>query len=421
MSGIEPAQLVAAQRVAGWLRPAWVEVDLSAITANVVHIRAAVAPSAVCAIVKADGYGHGAVPVARAALDGGAAYLGVALAEEGHELRQAGIEVPVLVLSEPPAEAMGLVVEDNLTATIYTDDGLAALLEAAALARPSRETGGRGTGGRGTGGRGTGGRGTGTWGRPVPVHLKVDTGMHRVGASPAAIVGLARRVASHPALALEGLFTHLAVADEPDDPFTGAQLDRFEGVVRALAAEDIYPSMLHAANSAGALCHPRSRYQMVRPGMAVYGQAPAAALQAAPLIAPLQPALSLKARVSYAKEVGAGESLSYGLQYRLSQRSVVATVPVGYADGVPRRLFMVGGEVLVGGRRRTVAGAVTMDQILVDCGPGSEVTRGDEVVLLGRQGDAEISPWEWAERLGTIAYEVTCGLSPRLPRLYTSR
>jgi alanine racemase len=401
MSGLEPAQLVAAQRVAGWLRPAWVEVDLSAITANVVHIRAAVAPSAVCAIVKADGYGHGAVPVARAALDGGAAYLGVALAEEGHELRQAGIEVPVLVLSEPPAEAMGLVVEDNLTATIYTDDGLAALLEAAALARPSR--------------------GTGTWGRPVPVHLKVDTGMHRVGASPAAIVGLARRVASHPALALEGLFTHLAVADEPDDPFTGAQLDRFEGVVRALAAEDIYPSMLHAANSAGALCHPRSRYQMVRPGMAVYGQAPAAALQAAPLIAPLQPALSLKARVSYAKEVGAGESLSYGLQYRLSQRSVVATVPVGYADGVPRRLFMVGGEVLVGGRRRPVAGAVTMDQILVDCGPGSEVTRGDEVVLLGRQGDAEISPWEWAERLGTIAYEVTCGLSPRLPRLYTSR
>ncbi len=214
MSGHDPASLVAAQRVAGWLRPAWVEVDLSAITANVAHIGAVVGPSAVCAVVKADGYGHGAVPVARAALEGGAAYLGVALAEEGHELRQAGIEVPVLVLSEPPAEAMGLVVEDNLTATIYTDDGLAALLEAAALARPDRETGG--------------GRG-----RPVPVHLKVDTGMHRVGARPADLVGLARRVAAHPALALEGLFTHLAVADEPDDPFTGEQLDRFELVVRA--------------------------------------------------------------------------------------------------------------------------------------------------------------------------------------------
>jgi alanine racemase len=406
MTGPEPAQLMAAQRVAGWLRPAWVEVDLSAITANVAYLCATVAPAAVCAIVKADGYGHGAVPVAGAALEGGAAYLGVALAEEGHELRQAGIEVPVLVLSEPPAEAMPLVVEDNLTATIYTDDGLAGLLGAAAAARP---------------GSGTGRAGGPVRPRPVPVHLKVDTGMHRVGASPAALVGLARRVAAHPALSVEGLFTHLAVADEPDDPFTGEQLDRFEQVVRALAAEGIRPKMLHAANSAGALCHPRSRYQMVRPGIAMYGQAPAAALRGGPLVAPFQPALSLKARVSYAKEVNAGESLSYGLHYRLSRRSVVATVPLGYADGVPRRLFMVGGEVLIGGRRLPVAGAVTMDQILVDCGPGSGVERGDEVVLLGRQGDAEISPWEWAERLGTIAYEVTCALSPRLPRLYTSR
>jgi alanine racemase len=401
MSGPEPAQLVAAQRVAGWLRPAWVEVDLSAVTANVAHLCATVAPSRVCAVVKADGYGHGAVPVAGAALAGGASYLGVALAEEGHELRQAGIAVPVLVLSEPPAEAMALVVEDGLTATVYTDDGLGALVDAA-TARPRPGPGGAGA-------------------PPVPVHLKVDTGMHRVGASPAALVGLARRVAAHPALRLEGLFTHLAVADEPDDPFTGEQLDRFERVVAALAAEGIRPRMLHAANSAGALCHPRSRYQMVRPGMAVYGQAPAAALLGGPVVAPLRPALALKARVSFAKEVEAGESLSYGLHYRLSQRSVVGTVPVGYADGVPRRLFAVGGEVLIGGRRRPVVGAVTMDQLLVDCGPGSGVERGDEVVLLGRQGDAEISPWEWAERLGTIAYEVTCGLSPRLPRLYSAR
>jgi alanine racemase len=325
----------------------------------------------------------------------------VALAEEGHELRQAGIQVPVLVLSEPPPAAMPLVVEDNLTATIYTDAGLTALLEAVADGHPPGAP-------------------------PVPVHLKVDTGMHRVGASPAAIVELARQVVAHPALHLEGLFTHLAVADEPDDPFTAEQLDRFERVAGALAARGICPVMLHAANSAGALCHPRSRYQMVRPGMAVYGQAPSAALQGGPLVAPLRPALSFKARVSYCKEVDAGESLSYGLHYRLSRRSVVATVPVGYADGVPRRLFKVGGEVLIGGRRRAVVGAVTMDQILVDCGPtgdngaGAAVKTGDEVVLLGRQGDAGISPWEWAERLGTIAYEVTCALSPRLPRLYTS-
>jgi alanine racemase len=404
MSGREPAQLATAQRVAGWLRPAWVEVDLSAVTANVAHLCATVTPSAVCAVVKADGYGHGAVPVAGAALAGGAAYLGVALAEEGHELRQAGIEVPVLVLSEPPREAMALVVEDHLTPTIYTEDGLAALLDAAAGARA---------------GRVRTAAGHGEEPHPVPVHLKVDTGMHRVGASPAALVQLARQVASHSALCLEGLFTHLAVADEPGDPFTAEQLDRFERVTGALAAQGIRPRVLHAANSAGALCHPRSRYQMVRPGMAVYGQAPAAVLQGGPLVAPLRPALSFKARVSYCKEVDAGESLSYGLHYRLSERSVVATVPVGYADGVPRRLFMVGGEVLIRGRRRPVVGAVTMDQILVDCGPGAAVRAGDEVVLLGRQGDAVISPWEWAERLGTIAYEVTCALSPRLPRLYT--
>ena len=153
--------------------------------------------------------------------------------------------------------------------------------------------------------------------------------------------------------------------------------------------------------------------------MAMYGQAPAASLRAGAVVEGLRPALSFKARVSYAKEVEAGESLSYGLHYRLAERSVVATVPVGYADGVPRRLSEVGGEVLIAGRRHPVAGAVTMDQILVDCGPGAGVRTGDEVVLLGRQGGAEISPWEWAERLGTIAYEVTCALSPRLPRLYT--
>jgi alanine racemase len=312
---------------------------------------------------------------------------------------------------------MALVIEDDLTATIYTDRGLAALLEAAATA-PAGPVGPAGRHGPGAPPVPVHLKPVPVHLKPVPVHLKVDTGMHRVGATPAAIVELARQVVAHHALRLEGLFTHLAVADEPDDPFTAEQLGRFERVAAALAAQGIRPRMLHAANSAGALCHPRSRYQMVRPGMAVYGQAPAAALQGGPLVAPLRPALSFKARVSYVKDVDAGESLSYGLHYRLSQRSVVATVPVGYADGVPRRLFSVGGEVLIGGRRRPVVGAVTMDQILVDCGPGAGVRTGDEVVLLGRQGDVRISPWEWAERLGTIAYEVTCALSPRLPRLY---
>jgi alanine racemase len=402
-------------RVTGWLRPAWVEVDLAAVAANVAQIRTVVAPAAVCAVVKADGYGHGAVPVASAAVAGGATHLGVALAEEGHQLREAGIDVPVLVLSEPPGEAMQLVVDDKLTPTIYTEGGLRALVEAIdsrGVNGNSRDVNGNS---RGADGNSRGSHGA----APLAVHVKVDTGMHRVGASPDEAVALAQAVAGHPQLTLEGLFTHFAVADEPARPFTDEQLARFEAVVAALAAEGIYPPLLHAANSAGALAHPRSRYQMVRPGIAVYGLAPAAPMEDDPSVRALTPVLSLKARVSYAKNVAAGESLSYGLRYRLPVTSVVATVPLGYADGVPRRLSEVGGEVLIGGRRRTLAGSVTMDQVMVDCGPGADVTAGDEVVFIGRQGGEEITAWEWAGRLGTIAYEVTCALSPRLPRIYT--
>ena len=158
---------------------------------------------------------------------------------------------------------------------------------------------------------------------------------------------------------------------------------------------------------------------MVRPGIAIYGMPPARALQGYQVVQRLEPALAFKAEVSYVKAVEKGERVSYGLRYRLPAASVIATVPAGYADGVPRRLSEVGGEVLIGGRRRPIAGTVTMDQLMVDCGPGADVKAGDEVVLIGRQGDDEVTAWEWAERLGTIAYEVTCGLSPRLPRVYT--
>lgn len=380
-----------ATRVAGWLRPAWIEVDLEALRANVGYLRELVAPSAICAVVKADAYGHGAVPVARAALLAGAKWLAVALAEEGHELRQAGIDAPVLVLSEPPLEAMPLVAEDGLTATVYTRDGVACLAKAAE-ALPA--------------------------GRRAAVHVKVDTGMHRVGAGPGAALSVARAVASEPRLLLEGLFTHLAVADEPGHGFTRLQVERLGEVERALAAEGIVPSVVHAANSGGTLFLPEARRDMVRPGIAVYGLAPSAVTLEEPLVQPLRPVLALKARVSYCKSVAAGEALSYGLRYRLPRTSDVATVPLGYADGVPRRLFEVGGEVLIGGRRRPIAGSVTMDQLLVDCGPGSGVCAGDEVVLIGRQGDQQVGAWEWAERLGSIAYEVTCGLSARVPRIY---
>ena len=370
-------------------RPVWAEVDLDAIRHNAAWLSALVAPSKLCAVVKAFGYGHGPVRVAEAALSGGAAWLAVATVEEGVQLRQAGITEPVLLLSEPVPGAMADVIAWSLTPTLYTAEGVAAAARAVAS------------------------YGTG----PLSVHVKVDTGMHRVGAHPAEAIELARIAAAEPGLRLEGLMTHLAVADEPEDPYTERQLAAFRAVVDELAAGGIVPPMLHAANSAGALAFPEARLDMVRCGIALYGLAPATALIAS--CKPLRPAMALKARVSYAKTVEAGERVSYGLRYRLERAGTVATVPIGYADGVPRRLAEAGGQVLIGGHRHPIAGSVTMDQITVDCGDG-EVKPGDEVVLLGRQGGEQITAWEWAERLETIAYEVVCGVSSRVPRDYAA-
>jgi alanine racemase len=239
--------------------------------------------------------------------------------------------------------------------------------------------------------------------------------MNRVGARPGDALRLAKDIAHRPELDLEAVFTHCAVADEPGNDFTEVQLDRFEAVVDELEAAGLRPRMLHAANSAATLDHPRARYDLVRAGIAVYGIAPAPALAAR---LDLRPALSLKAEVSMVKRVGAGEGVSYGLRHRFATDAVVATVPIGYADGVPRRLGLAGADVLIGGRRRPMVGVVTMDQLMVDCGDDDSVAVGDEVVLLGAQGGERIPAEEWAEHLGTIAYEVVCGIGPRVPRLY---
>ncbi len=374
----------------GQLRPAWAEIDLGAIRHNAEVLAAEVRPARLCAVVKAAGYGHGAPEVARAALEGGAEWLAVALVEEGRELRSAGIEAPVLVLSEPAPAAMPDVVECSLTPTLYSAVGLDAV-------RSAVRAGGGGS---------------------FSVHIKVDTGMHRVGASPGEAVALALDVEASPELDLGGFWTHLAVSDEVADPYTSHQVHRFQQTLDVLAAAGVRPAMCHAANSGGALWHPRSRFDMVRCGIALYGLSPGADGTARHPIPLLRPAMSLKARVSFVKALAAGERLSYGLRYRLERDSVIATVPLGYADGVTRCLSETGGVVLVGGERRPISGTVTMDQILVDCGPGSSVAVGDEVVLLGRQGEEEITAWEWAGRTGTIAYEVVCGISGRVPRSY---
>jgi alanine racemase len=375
---------------AGW-RPAWAEVDLDALQHNVAILLERCAPAALCAVVKADGYGHGAVAVARAVLEAGATWLAVALVEEGLILREAGITAPILLLSEPPPAAMAPAVGARLTPTVYTATGVAA---AAGAVGPSR--------------------------RPVSVHLKVDTGMHRVGADPADALALGRAITEERGLRLEGLWTHLAVADEPaQDSVTSGQLARFEEVRDALTAGGITPGLLHVANSAGAMRHPSARYDLVRCGIAIYGYPPGSALAG---VADLRPALTLRSRVALVRRLAAGERLSYGQRYVVPEPgSVVATVPLGYADGVPRRLSAVGGEVLLGGRRRPIAGTVTMDQLMVDCGFAANVAVGDEVVLLGRQGDDEITADEWARRLDTISYEVLCGIGPRVPRLAGER
>ena len=369
----------------GW-RATWAEIDLAAVRHNVGVLIERCSPAAVCAVVKADGYGHGSVDVARAAVDGGATWLAVALVEEGQALRDAGVDAPILLLAEPPAASMAAVRQAGLTPTLYTPDGVAAASSAGAAG-----------------------------GEPLVAHLKVDTGMHRVGADPADALALARAIDKAPGLRLGGTWTHLAVADDPAQAsYTTAQLLRFDAVLAELRTAAIDPGLLHAANSAGALAEASSRYDMVRCGISVYGYSPV------PLpdgCQSLRPALSLRSRVSLARPLGAGERVSYGLRYALAADSVVATVPLGYADGVPRRLSAVGGEVLVGGRRRPIAGTVTMDQLMVDCGPGADVAAGDEVVLLGRQGGEEITADEWAGRLDTIAYEILCGISKRVPRV----
>lgn len=379
------------------LRPAWAEVDLDAIAHNTAVLAAEVAPARLCAVVKAGGYGHGAPEVARAALRGGAEWLAVALVEEGRELRDAGLAEPVLILSEPAPQAMEEVVEQRLTPTIYTRAGLESLLASVRCLGDSADRGD---------------------GPPYPVHVKVDTGMHRVGAGPEEALSLAAAVEATPELDLQGFWTHFAVADETANPYTSAQIEAFEAALDLLAAAGIRPGLRHAANSAGSVWHPTTRYDMVRCGITLYGLAPAAEGIDRHPVPLLRPAMALKARVSYVKEVAAGERLSYGLRYRLDRDSLIATVPLGYADGVTRSLSAAGGEALIGGRRCPVAGTVTMDQILVDCGPGAEVQIGDEVVLIGRQGDAEITAWDWAQRTGTIAYEVVCGISGRVPRVY---
>jgi alanine racemase len=356
-------------------------VDLEAIRHNVRALKPA--GSELMAVVKANGYGHGDVEVARSALEAGAAWLGVALVEEGLRLRDAGIDAPILVLTEFPPDSHKDALAAGLTAALYTEDGLAALAEAAeALGRPGR------------------------------VHLKVDTGMHRVGVSPEAAPALAAEALER-GLEVEGVWTHLARSEELDASTTARQVQAFRDVLDEIQGVGIRPRYRHVANSGATMGWPETHLDLVRVGIALYGILPGPQLEGR---VELRPAMSLTSRVSHVRRLGRGEAVSYGHHYRLDRDATIATVPVGYADGYPR-LLSNRGRVLIGGKRYPVAGTVTMDQVLVDC-EDNPVHVGDEVVLFGPQDGEEIRAEEVADWIGTIGYEVVCAVGARVPREY---
>ncbi len=369
-------------------RPTRAEIDLGNIRHNVRTFVELVGPACrVMAVVKADAYGHGAVEVSRAALEAGASRLGVALVEEAEELRGAGIEAPLHLLFEPPPEAADRVVELGLIPTVYTA-GYARELSRSAVSR----------------------------GRRVPVHLKVDTGMHRVGVSPEEAPALAREVCSLSGLELEGVYTHLATASVPGDPFAEEQMERFDAVVRALREEGLRVPLVHAAASGAAVSMPRSRLDMIRLGIAMYGLLPGPAYAG---MVDIRPALALRTRISHVFRALKGEGVSYGLTYRCPRDTWLAVLPVGYADGVPRALSNRW-EVLIGGKAYPLVGTVCMDLCLVDLGEDRR-DPGEEVTVIGGWGEERVGVERMAEVLGTINYEVTCCIGKRVPRVYVDR
>ncbi len=366
------------------VRPTRAEIDLAALGRNVGRVVDLVAPTEVCAVVKADAYGHGDVPVAEAALEAGATCLSVALVEEGIRLREADIESPILLLSEPVPSDLPTALEWDLTPTVYHQD----TLEALAASVPTDAA------------------------TPVEVHIKIDTGMHRVGATSQIAQRLYAAVRDHPGLSLGGVWTHFAVADE-DVSFTIRQMGDFRVALDAMVGPGDEVAT-HLSNTAGALAFPDARASMIRFGIGMYGYHPSELTTG---VVALEPAMRLVSAVSHVARHPAGTRPSYGRRRALEADSNVATVPIGYADGVPRILSARGGEVLLNGRRYPLAGTITMDQIVVDVGD-DPVEIGDEVVLIGTQGGETITADDWARAVGTISYEILCGVGPRVPRRY---
>lgn len=364
---------------------AWIEVDTSAIRRNTAAVCEFVGAGVeVMAVLKADGYGHGAEATARAALAGGAKWLGVANVAEGAELRAAGIEAPVLVLGCGMPEQAEVVVARGLTQTLATEEMARALSRAAAAA-----------------------------GREAAAHIKVDTGMGRLGVWPEEALEFVRLVAGLTGLRVGGIYSHLATADHEDASYAREQARRFGEVLAELERHGLRPRLRHLANSAAVVRFREMHFDLVRAGLLIYGINP---LPGELKNLALQPALTWKSRIACIRDMPAGQPLSYNRLHTTERPTRIACVPVGYADGFARALSNVG-RVLVGGRRCPVVGAVCMDQMLVDLGE-IEAKAGDEVVLIGEQMGDRITANEVAAAQGTVVHEIVARLGKRLPRMY---
>ena len=371
------------------LRPTWLEIDISALTNNVRELRRRIGPDRLLyAVVKANAYGHGANIIAPAALEAGADRLAVAALNEAVALRQAGLDAPILVLGYTPPDDAETLLEHSLTATVY--DRRTSLAYAEVAARQ---------------------------GRKMTVHLKVDTGMHRLGVDHAAAFELCAQIDGEENLQVEGIYTHFSTASQADQSYARKQLRRFTTLLDRLADAGCRPPVAHAANSAATLALPDSHLDAVRCGILLYGLSPGSDCPAPPQMGPV---LSWKARVAQVRRLSTGEPVSYGNSWRAPHSCTVAVVPVGYADGFPRspRTWQ---SVLIGGREAPIVGRVCMDQTVVDVtgivDSGVDVAQDDEVVLIGLQQGQAISADTVATRLDTIHYEVTSRLMARLPRI----
>jgi|AntRauTorckE6833_2_1112554.scaffolds.fasta_scaffold08254_3 alanine racemase len=367
-------------------RPVWAEVNLDNIKFNLKQVKKNIPENTkIMAVVKADGYGHGVIPVAQAVLEAGADRLAVALPEEGKQLRENGFKLPIQILGEVLNNQIPILIENDLIPTISKIDTVERLNELAAKKDINKK-----------------------------IHVKIDTGMGRIGVFPDDAVDFIKKVNSFKNIDIEGIMTHFAKADEKDKSYTYKQWERFKSVIDELKEVDIEIPIKQAANSATIIDLPEFALNMVRPGIMMYGLRPSHEVDES---FKLKPALSWKAKIVYLKEVPPGTGISYGATYITKKKAKIATIPMGYADGFSR-LLSNKGEVLINGKRAPIRGRVCMDQFMVDITDIDNVNIGDEVVLIGKQGTEEITATEMADLIGTINYEITCDISKRVPRVY---